>query len=1274
MASIAGTWLARLGFRQSSWRMRHAVKPRLFAVLSLAALWLFALLALLQHASPVISSAAPNAVTLPGEVVINEIAWGGTAASSNDEWIELKNNLAFPITLTGWTLTNTSRISVTLVGVIPAHGYFILERSDDNTISDIPADQIYIYALLNPPTPDRLVLRDDTGSVVDTANDDGGPWPAGSVGPNFFSMERIDPLAPDTDGNWASNDGIVRNGHAANGNSINGTPKVRNSATSANLSLVKSGPVASLMNQDITYTLSFSNAGWLNASGVIITDTLPVSVTFLRQSSSYTFTQSPDSRVMTWQVGTLITSNIASSLTFAVRPDAGLTGLITNTASITSAVVDYRPDNNISSLTTQVTPPSADISLGKSAPDTLIAGNEITYVIALVNVGQATALGARVTDTLPLSVTFLRQSAPYAFIQNGRRLIWGVGDLAPSSTPITWTATGRIDLNFDGALVNIVQGSIASAEPVTANNTAQATTQVRAPTPQLLINGVLYEGLQAGQEDEAVQILNVGIAPVNLRGYTVTEAAAPGVQFPTYTLQVHQRVWVAKNAIAFRDSFGFWPDFAVMGAPTHALKLAGNWPGGNLGQSGDVQLKAASGNVLDRLVYGSAALPPSGWSSPALSPYSVAPLGIAGQVIARVPDERTGLPVPDTNTAADWLQFAGNTITGRRPMYAGWDMTYPESNQGGFFWPVTTTTPATVTLGIAPDNAYDVVRAAVRSAQHSIEIEAYELRHYGIVTDLVQKARTGVSVTVLLEGAPAGGMDDQEKWACQQMEAAGGQCWFMFSDGDHIRNRYHYLHGKFIVLDRERLVVSTQNLSGSGMPDDDKSDGTYGSRGYVLTVESPQLAERAGLILDRDRDPAHTDIARWGTSGFVEPSPPVVPITVSGGTTTTVSFPSPQTFNDATYLELFTSPEASTRQSDALIGLLARASAGDQVYVEQMYEYPDWGDAIAAPNLRLKAYLDAARRGAKVRLLLNSGQFDENIVDLTKNITTTAAVNAIARQEGLDLQARMGDPIHFGIHSKLVLVKLNGAGLAYSHVGSINGSEAASKINREAAVQVESQNLYAALARVFWADWNLSAPVFLPLVMRGYTAPDHALVSEVLYDPSGNPDTGREWVELHNPTGSAIDISGWSLGDAINDGEYGAGRYLFPPNTSLPPGSVMVIAQQAADVAFKPDFEFLIDPSRNDSTVPDMMLPPGGIWPGFGLALNNTGDPVILRNAAGQPMDAVVWGTGSFPGTLPHVGVTASDHSLERRPAYIDTDDCAADFLDRTPPTPGSVP
>ena len=37
-------------------------------------------------------------------VVINEVAHGGTAASSADEWIELHNNTGALIDLTGWKL------------------------------------------------------------------------------------------------------------------------------------------------------------------------------------------------------------------------------------------------------------------------------------------------------------------------------------------------------------------------------------------------------------------------------------------------------------------------------------------------------------------------------------------------------------------------------------------------------------------------------------------------------------------------------------------------------------------------------------------------------------------------------------------------------------------------------------------------------------------------------------------------------------------------------------------------------------------------------------------------------------------------------------------------------------------------------------------------------------------------------------------------------------------------------------------------------------------
>ncbi len=61
-----------------------------------------------------------------------------------------------------------------------------------------------------------------------------------------------------------------------------------------------------------------------------------------------------------------------------------------------------------------------------------------------------------------------------------------------------------------------------------------------------------------------------------------------------------------------------------------------------------------------------------------------------------------------------------------------------------------------------------------------------------------------------------------------------------------------------------------------------------------------------------------------------------------------------------------------------------------------------------------------------------------------------------ARDEGLDLEARLGDPTYLGLHNKMVLAHIGGRG--YVHAGSINGSEAASKINRELALQVQSDD------------------------------------------------------------------------------------------------------------------------------------------------------------------------------------------------------------------------
>jgi hypothetical protein len=160
----------------------------------------------------------------PQSILINEIAWAGTIASSNDEWIELYNQTNQPITLDGWLLTDGNDIAISLSGELSAHGFFILERTDDSTIASIPADQIYSGGLNNSGEP--LWLKDPSGATIDSANVGGGKWTAGNAS-SRESMERRGGF--DHSGNWGTFTGQHQSGFDAKGNTIRGTPGKKNS-------------------------------------------------------------------------------------------------------------------------------------------------------------------------------------------------------------------------------------------------------------------------------------------------------------------------------------------------------------------------------------------------------------------------------------------------------------------------------------------------------------------------------------------------------------------------------------------------------------------------------------------------------------------------------------------------------------------------------------------------------------------------------------------------------------------------------------------------------------------------------------------------------------------------------------------------------------------------------------------------------------------------------------------------------------------------------------
>ena len=176
-----------------------------------------------SSSTPIPSKPPPTAYPFQS-ILINELAWAGTIASSSDEWIELQNQGSSAIDLDGWRLTDGGDINVALSGTIPAFSYFLLERTDDSTIADIAANQIYTGSLANGG--ERLELLDPSGTVVDSANGDGGGWPAGDAS-SRSSMERRG--GADIAGNWGTFTGFGGTGRDTEGNPIAGTPRQLNS-------------------------------------------------------------------------------------------------------------------------------------------------------------------------------------------------------------------------------------------------------------------------------------------------------------------------------------------------------------------------------------------------------------------------------------------------------------------------------------------------------------------------------------------------------------------------------------------------------------------------------------------------------------------------------------------------------------------------------------------------------------------------------------------------------------------------------------------------------------------------------------------------------------------------------------------------------------------------------------------------------------------------------------------------------------------------------------
>ncbi len=284
-------------------------------------------------------------------------------------------------------------------------------------------------------------------------------------------------------------------------NLANNTSTVTTTVQTADVLITKSGPTTVFPGGQITYwPIFYKNMGPAAAASVLITDTLPVGVTYAGDTSGLPTTVV--GQVVVWTVGTL-ESNQSNSFFLVVNTSPTLPAgtRLDNTIAIGTQTPESDYANNQPPATRTIVQ-AADVVVSKIAPSTARPNRPVTYTIAYTNTGNFVADDVVVTDTLPNGVSYASANpAPSSIL--GPVLTWSLGSLnLGSSGTITLIGTISASVPSRTVLTNTVQISTSTPESDQNDNQAQAVTTVVPDVPYTVTviaypPGILVGGAQA---------------------------------------------------------------------------------------------------------------------------------------------------------------------------------------------------------------------------------------------------------------------------------------------------------------------------------------------------------------------------------------------------------------------------------------------------------------------------------------------------------------------------------------------------------------------------------------------------------------------------------------------------------------------------------------------------------------------------------------------------------------------------------------------------------
>ncbi len=312
---------------------------------------------------------------------------------------------------------------------------------------------------------------------------------------------------------------------------------------SADLSLTTTdAPDPVSTGSNLVYTLNVANLGTANATTVVLTDTLPTGVTY--QSGTGTG----------WTCGAIAGGRVrctrsringgttAPTLLITVQVPSGLTaGTLTNSAVVRSSVADPQLANNTDTETTTITT-SANLGVTLTdGPDPVSPGANLTYTVTVSNAGPSDAVNVVFTDTLPTGVTYQSFTGTGWSCSLAGVLLRcnSAANMLPSTNSRVVILTQVNAATAPGTLANSVIVRSSTPDPVSANNTAAASTVVRLMA-DLKISKLDSIDPVAPGTNMAYTIIITNTGPATASGVKITDTLPAGV---SYLLHIPSNEW-----------------------------------------------------------------------------------------------------------------------------------------------------------------------------------------------------------------------------------------------------------------------------------------------------------------------------------------------------------------------------------------------------------------------------------------------------------------------------------------------------------------------------------------------------------------------------------------------------------------------------------------------------------------------------------------------------------------------------------------------------------